>query len=110
MGYYKYITSSYFYPRQVYIKYVYNTQYRVYADYAYNLILLKEKVKFVYINEVITLYDMTGFSANNCDEAFRKDYCNLLLNSVGAFAYYIGRCIRCLYLIKIALKKLFVNV
>ena len=91
-----------FYPRQVYIKYVYNTQ--------YNLILLKEKVKFVYINEVITLYDMTGFSANNCDEAFRKDYCNLLLNSVGAFAYYIGRCIRCLYLIKIALKKLFVNV
>ncbi len=99
-----------FYPRQVYIKYVYNTQYRVYADYAYNLILLKEKVKFVYINEVITLYDMTGFSANNCDEAFRKDYCNLLLNSVGAFAYYIGRCIRCLYLIKIALKKLFVNV
>lgn len=99
-----------FYPKQVYATYAYNTQYRVYADYAYNLNLLKEKVKFVYINKVIALYDMTGFSANNCDEAFQKDYRNLLLNSIGAFAYYIGRCIRCLYLIKIALKKSFVSV
>lgn len=99
-----------FYPKQVYRIYVYNTIYRVYADYAYNLNLLKEKVKFVYIDEVITLYDMTGFSANNRDEAFQKDFRNLLLNSVGFWAYYIGKCIRCLYLTKMTLRKSFASV
>ena len=94
-----------FYPRLIYTKYSYNTRYKVYADYAYNLNLLREKVDFVYVDEIVTLYNMTGMSANTPDETFQKDYRSLLLKSVGVSAYYIGKCIRCLYFYKESLRK-----
>ena len=94
-----------FYPRIIYTTHSYNTQYKIYADYAYNLNLLKEKVNFVYVDEIITLYNMTGMSANTLDETFQKDYRSLLFKSVGVSAYYIGKCIRCLYFLKESLKK-----
>lgn len=90
-----------FYPQKVYKSYEYNTKYKIYADYAYNLTLLKDKVNFIYINEIITLYNMEGISARNTtDKSFHKDYKELLITSVGRPAYYIGMCIRNLYYIK----------
>lgn len=94
-----------FYPRIIYTTHFYDIQYKIYADYAYNLNLLKEKVNFVYVDEIITLYNMTGMSANTLDETFQKDYRSLLLKSVGVSAYYIGKCIRYLYFFKESLKK-----
>lgn len=94
-----------FYPRIIYKTHSYDTQYKIYADYAYNLNLLKEKVDFVYVDEIITLYNMTGMSADTLDETFQKDYRNLLFESVGILAYYVGKCIRCLYFYKESLKK-----
>lgn len=44
-------------------------------------------------------------SANTLDETFQKDYRSLLFKSVGVSAYYIGKCIRCLYFLKESLKK-----
>ncbi|WP_342383090.1 glycosyltransferase family 2 protein [Bacteroides ovatus] len=94
-----------FYPRIIYKTHSYDTQYKIYADYAYNLNLLKEKVDFVYVDEIITLYNMTGMSADTLDETFQKDYRSLLFESVGILAYYVGKCIRCLYFYKESLKK-----
>lgn len=89
-----------FYPKMVYTTHSYDTQYRIYADYAYNLNLLEEKVRFKYVDAIITLYNMTGMSANTHDEIFQRDFRSLVLNSVGLLAYYIGKCIRGLYIIK----------
>lgn len=89
-----------FYPKNIYKSYSYNTKYKLYADYAYNLVLLKNNIKFIYVNEIITLYSMEGASAKNTDTSFQKDYKELLKESVGLPAYYIGRCIRNLYYIK----------
>lgn len=89
-----------FYPKSIYKSYSYNTKYKIYADYAYNLILLKNNVKFIYVNEIITLYSMEGVSAKNTDISFQEDYKELLKESVGLPAYYIGKCIRNLYYIK----------
>lgn len=90
-----------FYPKKIFKSYTYNTKYRIYADYAYNLTLLKDKVNFKYINEIITLYSMEGISANSKDKIFQEDYKKLLTDSIGISAYYIGTCIRYLYHIKI---------
>lgn len=95
-----------FYPKSVYKAYVYNTQYKVYADYAYNLQLLKNNVKFKYINMIVTLYDVTGFSATNKDISFHKDYRKLVVDAVGWSAYFIGGCIRGLYKFKEKCKRI----
>lgn len=93
-----------FYPKVVYTTHSYDIQYRIYADYAYNLNLLAEKVCFIYVDEIIALYDMTGISANAHDEIFQRDFRGLVFSSVGGLAYYIGKCIRNLYFIKESLK------
>ncbi len=44
-----------FYPKVVFSQYKYDISYSVYADYVYNLNLIKNKFKFIYIDEIITL-------------------------------------------------------
>lgn len=81
-----------FYPKSVYKQYKYDLRYKLYADYAYNLKLLQEKNKFVYIDEIIALYAMDGVSASLKDEEFDKDSKFLIYSALGfvpAALYFI---------------------
>jgi glycosyltransferase involved in cell wall biosynthesis len=89
-----------FYPRKIYSTHIYNTKYRVYADYAYNLNLLVERNRFEYINNIITLYNLTGLSATAKDKEFEKDYPDMVKHAVGSFYYYLGCYIRNTYYLK----------
>lgn len=89
-----------FYPRSVYSTHTYDVRYKIYADYAYNLQLLKENVKFEYVDIITVLYNMTGASAKNNDAFFKSDYYGLVINAVGYYAFCIGYIIRNLFFIK----------
>lgn len=89
-----------FYPRSVYTSYKYNTDYAIFADYAYNLNLLKNKIAFKYVDVITTLYDMTGVSASRRDNLFMDDYKRLVSESVGISYYYIGCIVRSLMFVK----------
>ena len=74
-----------FYPRSVYKMFKYDEQYRIYADYAYNLNLIKNGIHFYYIDAIVTNYSIDGFSATNSgkDANFSKDKLKLLYESMG---------------------------
>lgn len=82
-----------FYPRCVYKKYKYNLKYKVYADYAYNLCLL-QTYSFTYIDKIISIYDMSGFSTYSIDKNFEKDRKILIRQACGTYYYIIGCIIR----------------
>lgn len=82
-----------FYPQQIYKQYKYNLKYKVYADYAYNLQLL-QSYPFIYLNKIITLYDMNGFSTYSTDIIFEKDRKHLITKACGLHNYIIGYIIR----------------
>ena len=83
-----------FYPRCIYTKYFYNIKYKLFADYAYNLMLLKKKIKFEYIDIITVLYDVNGASSSNDDAEFYKDYPQMVIDSLGLPSYLLGVLIR----------------
>lgn len=89
-----------FYPRAIYSTHSYDVRYKVFADYAYNLNLLKEKVKFRFIDIITALYNMEGVSARLADDVFKGDYKELVSGAVGLPAYYYGVCFRMLRALK----------
>lgn len=89
-----------FYPKNIYTTHSYQIRYKIYADYAYNLNLIKEKVNFIYVDVITVLYDVTGFSSRNADRCFADNYKNLVTNAVGIQYYFLGLCIRGLHLLK----------
>ena len=95
--------QSIFYPRAVYSTHNYNIRYKIFADYAYNLNLLKEKVVFCYVDVITVLYDETGSSSRIKDTCFEEKYKSLVVSSVGLYYYYCGLCLRKL----MNLKKIF---
>ena len=75
--------QSIFYPKHIYKEYFYDLKYNVYADYAYNLILLKNKEHFEYINIIISIYNTDGYSSYTRDVKFAKDKIRLINEAVG---------------------------
>ena len=94
-----------FYPRCIYSHYSYNVEYKLFADYAYNLNLQKAKATFNYVDVITVLYDVNGASSSNKDAMFYRDYRNLVIGAVGFFPYLLGLVIRNAHFFKMKLLK-----
>lgn len=64
-----------FYPKIVFKKYLFQTKYKIYADYYLNILCFRDpEYYFKYIPKVVAIFnDIGGFSANNKDVIFQKD-------------------------------------
>lgn len=72
-----------FYPKSVYKKYKYDLQYKINADYAYNLSLWGV-VDFKHIDVIISYFNDGGISGSeNYDIVFRKDLPRLIKERCG---------------------------
>ncbi len=71
-----------FYPRSVYQTKQYNLEYRIFADYVYNMQLWK-KVKFQYVPVIVSYYNESGLSSTSRDKAFENDYAKLRRENLG---------------------------
>lgn len=94
-----------FYPRCVYSHSSYDVTYKLYADYVYNLNLIRDNTRFIYTKEVVTLYNMTGASASNKDLKFEKDEFLLKHNTLGLIPTIIGLLWKKLYQLKECIKR-----
>lgn len=82
------------YPSEVFKKYLYNTKYKVFADYALNMTCFGDsKFKFTYKDYIIAKYNDTGVSSNVMDPAFEQDKGKLIFRNFGMEVYlrYIFR-------------------
>ena len=77
-----------FYSKQSYKTQAYNLKYRIFADYAYNLSLIAAGRRFVYIDEVITLYNTGGLSSNSVDSEFAADKKKFAIEAFGFIGYF----------------------
>ncbi|MBL4674908.1 MAG: glycosyltransferase [Mucilaginibacter sp.] len=77
-----------FYPAAVFKKYSYNKRYKVYADYALNLQVWGDtSFKKQHYPIKVVWYDLTGFSATNNDELFKKEKPLIIRRSMGWLMY-----------------------
>jgi glycosyltransferase involved in cell wall biosynthesis len=82
------------YPSEVFKKYLYNTKYKVFADYALNMTCFGDtKFKFIYKDFIIAKYNDTGVSSNVMDPAFEEDKAKLISRNFGVdvFLRYMFR-------------------
>lgn len=89
-----------FYPQRIYKNYKYDLRYKIFADYIYNLDLLRNCERFKYIDIIIARYDLNGASSNTKDEQFNKDIGPLRKHVVGILPTYFGFFYRFLLKIK----------
>ena len=90
-GYQNVCHQCIFYPRSIYSKKDYDPQYKLVADWVYNLQLLASGVNFHYVDLVIAKYnDVDGISSTRVDKHFLKERKNLVVNAVGILPYYWG--------------------
>lgn len=82
--------QSIFYPREVYKKYKYNLEYKVYADYFYNLTIYP-MVNFVYLPLTISYYNYDGFSSKSRDEAFSNIVDSYIRKQNGLLAWFLRK-------------------
>lgn len=75
-----------FYPKNVYKQYEYPLKYKLKADHFLNLFLWN-KVKYVYIDEIISIYNDYGSSALIRDELFEKDLVNIVKDNFNFFVF-----------------------
>ena len=67
-----------FYPTQLVQQWKFNTEYRMLADWEFNLKCFSDKaIRLEYIPHTIALYSMEGASANTRDDAFERDRTSL---------------------------------
>lgn len=78
-----------FYPRSVYKNYFYSLDYRWLADYAYNIKLVGVGIPFVYVGEVVSIFNDKGGSSLG-DAEFEKRKISLLRSSFGTTYALIG--------------------
>lgn len=90
-GYKNICHQAIFYPKSIYKKKIYNTEYKLVADWVYNLELLAESVSFRYIDEVVSVFnDIDGLSSTKVDNQFLKYRRRLIVNAVGILPYLWG--------------------
>lgn len=71
-----------FYPKKIYKTKHYKTEYKIYADYVYNLELFPF-YKFKYLNETISIFNYNGVSSSQNDSCFSKDQYYIILKTLG---------------------------
>lgn len=72
------------YPKSVFTNYVYNTRYKIAADYALNMRLYKDRhYHFTYLEHTICKYNPDGISGRQEDTAFENDKTRLILTNFG---------------------------
>lgn len=72
-----------FYPRTVYKKYSYSLEYPWLADYAYNIRLFGDGIAFIFLNQLVSIYNDKGGSSLG-DADFEKDKLKMIYQSLGA--------------------------
>ncbi len=82
-----------FYPRRIYARYQYDTKYRIYADYAYNL-NIRKSFRFRHIPIVVSIFNNEGVSGRCIYKEFNADRRKLLISSIGWKSYIIGNLYR----------------
>lgn len=75
-----------FYPRKIYVKYIYEEKYKYLADYYLNL-QLWQKGHFHYIPYTIAIYNDEGSSSVNVDECFEDDRFYILCSTLPWYCY-----------------------
>lgn len=76
-----------FYPKCVYKKYKYDLEYRIFADYMYNITLKADNVSFVYLKTIISFFELGGLSDRG-DEVLARNKGKIILTKFGLY-YYI---------------------
>jgi glycosyltransferase involved in cell wall biosynthesis len=72
------------YPKAVFEKNIFNTKYKISADYALNMSLFNSKaVHFTFKNHLIAKFNHTGVSSVSIDKAFEKDRAGLVFKYFG---------------------------
>ncbi|MDB5115750.1 MAG: putative biosynthesis related glycosyltransferase [Mucilaginibacter sp.] len=74
-----------FYPKSAYKNNNFDMDYKLYADWPYNIKLFSQS-KFNYINQDIAFFDVTGVSALNEDPVFKKKRLSLVYEFLGVDA------------------------
>jgi glycosyltransferase involved in cell wall biosynthesis len=79
-----------FYHKSIYTIFKYDTQYKYWSDYIYNLNLYsKFRKKFIYLNSIISIFNDTGLGSINKDILFIKNRLDLIKKLFGKHWYYI---------------------
>ena len=73
-----------FYPKTVYKKYAYGFDYKMLADYDYNIKLVGLGIPFVYVGKVISVFNDQGRSFVHGDADFARDKIKLVRASFGS--------------------------
>ena len=71
-----------FFSKKVYKSVSYNLRYKLFADWAYNMVLFN-KHNYIYLNLNIAYYDTSGVSALKKDRNFENDLKKLILKHLG---------------------------
>lgn len=71
-----------FYPQKL-IKKKYDTDYKILADYVYNLELYSTLQKFEYLNEIISIYNEEGISSKVYDIKFVRNKYKIIYKNFG---------------------------
>lgn len=90
-----------FYPKNIFKKYKYEIQYKIYADYYLNLMCFSDKdFRFKYINTIVSLFNEQGFSSNKKDIEFDKDFFPLIKSRFGYVYFLYSKSVLYLYRLK----------
>ena len=71
-----------FYPKIVYKTKKYKTEYKIYADYVYNIELFSN-YPFTYLNETISIFNYNGISSSQKDLYFIKNQYRIIQKELG---------------------------
>jgi glycosyltransferase involved in cell wall biosynthesis len=82
--------QSMFYPKMVFQKYSYNTDYSIFADYDLNIRCFCDKsLRYFYLPILIAVYeDTAGLSTLSLDKRFEEDFLGMLKQNFPYLRYY----------------------
>lgn len=79
-----------FYPENVYAKDAYDLNYKMLADYKYNIDIIGRGVRFIYLPIVVAIFNEAGMSSGG-DVEFARDKDKIIRASFGVFYSLIKR-------------------
>ncbi|MCS2582604.1 glycosyltransferase [Bacteroides sp. BFG-551] len=76
-----------FYPTLILKNSNYNLKYKIFSDWEKN-IFLYSKYKYIYINQIVSIYPLDGISAINSDYEFEKDLNAIIKRDLGILPFF----------------------
>jgi len=90
-GYKNICHQAIFYPKSIYKNKKYDVEYKLVADWVYNLELLANNVSFTFVDVVVSRYnDIDGASSTKIDKKFLELRRGIIIDAVGIFPYLWG--------------------